>query len=56
MGTFGLCFGIFSCLGRGTSLRGSDDTLVGPLGHCVGARDRALFVCSVLRSKLCTFH
>ena len=26
---------------------GSDDTLVGPLGRCVGASDHVLFVCFV---------
>ena len=39
MGTFGLGFGICSCSGRALFVRGSDDTLVGPLGRCVGTRD-----------------
>ena len=48
MGTFGFCFGICSCSGRALFIRGSDDTLVGPLGRCVGASDHALFVCSMV--------
>ena len=49
VGTFGLGFGICSSSGHALSMRGgSDDTLVEPLGRCVGASDHALFVCSVV--------
>ena len=45
---FGFVFGDSSCLGRALFVRGSDDTLLGSLGRCVGANEHAIVVLFVV--------